>query len=315
MKDGIAYGRFPPAASLLAAAPVLIGVADKTFERYDLEVQVVRPTPSTWMMLADGGIDVGGCHVAFAAQEPMAGKLKAVGVYERHRPGRGLTALLARPELIASGQLDDDPASIAGKRIGLLPGRPDDFLAWWGILRQAGLTMADVTVLPIPHGGDERTDALTRGEVDIVIGRAPRQRSEEIASGIVAQWKLGEEVAPGRQIQYLSANSTYLREHPDVVARFLAGWLDAVDIYQEAYAEGGDLDRVVELLAGQTGEAPELIRTMTPAGFDPDGRISPDQLQDDLDVLAQHDLVPTGTSVSDVADLEVMSMAHDVRGT
>ena len=308
--DRVRYARHPPLSSLIAAAPVLVGVADGLFEAQGVELEVFVPPVHSWESISAGEADCGSAFFAFCARPAFLGSMRTFAVQERHSPGHGFTALVARPELIESGKLNDDPRSIAGLRIGLLPNRPDDYMAWHGILTQADLTLDDVEIVPAPHDGPKRIEMLTAPEVDVVIARGPSHRQEDIDAGYTAMWKIGQEVFPDFQAQYLLGHQGFLDDRPEVAARFLAGYLAAVRRVRAAFDDGTDRDQVFKVLADATELPVEFLHTMPPGGWDPTGIIDPDLLARDTDTLRVAGFIDDATTANDLADYTIAREAQ-----
>jgi ABC-type nitrate/sulfonate/bicarbonate transport system substrate-binding protein len=303
--DHVRYARFPPASSLIAAAPVIVGLADGLFEAHGIDLEVFVPPVHSWESISAGEADCGACYFAFCARPSFLGTMRAMAVHERHSPGHGFTALVGRPELVDEGRLNDDPASIAGLRIGWLPNRPDDYMAWHGLLRLAGLTWADVEVVPVPHDGPGRIAALTPPDVDVVIARGPSHRQEDIDAGLTAWWKIGQEVSPDFQSQFLVAHVGFLRDRFDVAVRFLGGYLDGVRRVRDAFDDGVDRDRIFGHLTDATGLPGAFLEVMYPGGWDPTGLIDSDALERDVATLQKAGFVGVDVAADALADFRV----------
>jgi len=313
--DPVRYARHPPASSLIAAAPVLVGVAEGLFEAQGIDLEVFVPPVHSWESIAAGEADCGSAYFGFCARPSFLGKARAMAVQERHSPGHGFTALVARPPLVEDGRLTDDPASIAGLRIGLLDNRPDDYMAWRELLRLGGLTFDDVEIVPAPHDGSVRIDMLKNAEVDVVLARGPSHRQEDIDSGLTALWKIGQEIWPDAQSQFLIGNEAFLTARSDVAVRFLAAYLQAARRVRGAFDDGVDRDVVFAHLADGTGLPVDFLQVMYPGGWDRDGVIDPDALAADTETLREGGFVGEGISSDDLAELRVAIDAQALLGS
>ena len=313
--DPVRYARHPPASSLIAAAPVLVGVAEGLFEAQGIDLDVFIPPVHSWESLSAGEADCGSAYFGFCARPAFLGTMRAMAVQERHSPGHGFTALVGRPELVNGGRLTDDPASIAGLRIGLLPNRPDDYMAWFKLLSQAGLTFDDVEIVPAPHDGPLRIEMLKNADVDVVLARGPSHRQEDIDAGLTALWKIGQEVSPDAQAQFLIGNERFLTERFDIAVRFLAGYLNAVRRVRGAFDDGIDRDVVFGHLAEGTGLPVDFLQIMYPGGWDLTGIIDPESLAADTEALRAGGFVGEGISSDDLAEFQVAIDAQALLGS
>jgi NitT/TauT family transport system substrate-binding protein len=299
--DGVTFGRYPGDTARIIFAPLFIGVARGYFRDAGIEVSISEPPDHPWSAVANDEADCGAGFVDYCVAPKYRGRIKAVAVHEQFRHGHGLTALLGRRVLVDQGALGDY-ASLRGKTIGLLGGRGDDYLAYYGALRQGGLTIDDVHVVPVPHAGAERERALRNGEIDLMIGRRPRHVVEEVREGLVSVWKVGDEVHPDLQARYIVYSTRFMHDRPHVGVRFLTAYLRGARDYRDAFDKGIGRDAMVELLARETGETPELLTTMKPIGFSPNGVVDLDRLAVETAAMAERGLVPTDTQLSDMVD-------------
>jgi NitT/TauT family transport system substrate-binding protein len=87
-----------------------------------------------------------------------------------------------------------------------------------------------------------------------------------------------------------------------VGTRFLSAYLRGARDYCDAFDKGIGKQGLVELLVRETNETPELLTTMKPLGFSPNGVVDLDRLAIEMDALLQQHLIPAGTKASDVVD-------------
>lgn len=285
--DTVKFVRFSDGVGgiILAFAPLLVAKARGYFEKFGIDLQLVEPKTSYgWHTLLAGEADIGAGYFAFCGEPHILGKIKAVAVNDDHRPGHGFTSLMARTALIETGELNDDCASIKGKRIGLLPGRGDDYMHFHGPLMQAGLTMDDVEIVPVSHAGSDRPNALARGEVDIVIVRRPRHQLGALRSGVLKHWKRGHEIFPYQQSQFLLGRTGFLDERPDVAQRWFQAWLmGARDYLTEIH--GPDRAKMVDLLVEQSDDDHDTVDAMWPCWYKPDGGVDLKRLAVEAEIL------------------------------
>ena len=295
--DRVTFARYSGETAKIIFAPLFIGLARGYFAEAEIEVVDLDLREQPWETVAGHRADCGADNVDYCVNPRWAGRMKAVLVHEQFRPGHGLTSLLVRSELIRTGAVTDDPSSLRGKTIALPPERGDDYLAYYGALRQGGLTIADVQIAATGHGATE--DAT---EVDVRIGRRPRGVAGNVASGEWVRWKQGDEIHPNLQARYLLFSNLFLEERPEVGTRFLSAYLRGARDYCGAFDNGIGRAAMIDLLGQITGESADLLNTMKPLGFSPNGTVDFDRLAIELDLLRAQNLIPAATTADDVVD-------------
>jgi NitT/TauT family transport system substrate-binding protein len=307
--DTVRFARYSGETAKIIFAPLFIGLARGYFRDVDIEVDDLDLREQPWETVAAHNADCGAGNVDYVVNPRWAGRMKAVVVHEQFRPGHGLTSLLARSELVKSGRLTDDPSTLRGLTIALPPERGDDYLAYYGVLRQGGLAIDDVKIARTGHGegGDEH-------DVDVKIGRRPRSVLRETTAGDWVRWKQGDEIHPDVQARYLLFSNPFMAERPDVGIRFLTAYLRGARDYCDAFDKGIGKQELIDLLVRETGETPELLSTMKPLGFSPNGVVDLERLAIELAILRDQHLVPPATQTRDVVDNSFAEAARERLG-
>jgi len=307
--DRVEFARYSGETAKIIFAPLFIGLARGYFEEAGIEVIDLDLRQQPWETVAAHRADCGAGNVDYVVNPRWAGRMKAVLVHEQFRPGHGLTSLLARSELVRSGELTDDCASLRDKIIALPPERGDDYLAYYGVLKQGRLTIDDVKIALTGHGASEDAE-----EVDVRIGRRPRGVAEQVASGKFVRWKQGDEVHLNCQARYFLFSNPFLQERPEVGTRFLTAYLRGTRDYCDAFDKGIGRREMIELLGRETGESAELLDSMKPLGFSPNGLVDFDRLAFELDLMREQGLVPRETTANDVVDIHLAESAVERLG-
>lgn len=295
--DRVTFARYSGETAKIIFAPLFIGLARGYFAEAEVEVVDLDLREQPWETVAAHRADCGAGNVDYCVNPRWAGRMKAVVVHEQFRAGHGLTSLLARSELVKEGRLTADPASMRGLTIALPPERGDDYLAYYGALRQGGLTIGDVSIAQTGHGAAEESDTS-----DLRIGRRPRGVQANVVSGQFVRWKQGDELHPDLQARYLLFSNPFMQERPDVGTRFLTAYLRGARDYCDAFDKGIRTQEMVDLLMRETGESAELLTTMKPLGFSPNGTVDFNRLGVEMDLLLAQGLMPAGTKSDDVMD-------------
>jgi NitT/TauT family transport system substrate-binding protein len=117
---------------------------------------------------------------------------------------------------------------VGGRRIGLEPETVDG-LAVFLALRSAGLTLNDVTIVPLAQ--PEMMDALESGAVDAVQTYPPS--SDEIMQlpGMHSLWNSSE--SPGLILDVLAAHQDFLSSHPNAVDGILRAYHRSLEFYRQ----------------------------------------------------------------------------------
>jgi NitT/TauT family transport system substrate-binding protein len=304
--DVVTFTHFAHAADGLGLvfAPLHLAIDRGYFTAEGIELRLDAPPapPYGWLRVAAQASDVGAGYFSFAASERARGAMVVALVHEENRRGHGFTHLVARNGLVASGRLRE-PATLRGLRIGLLPDRGDDYMAYHWLLETGGLTLgSDVFPVPVPHAGAERYRALERDEVDVLIARRPRDVADDVREGWVERWRFGYDVHPDLQAQFLVFSRTFANERPDVATRFTAAYLRGARAYADAFERGIGRDAMINDLVRITGETRAVIAQMSPVYFAPNGRIDRTRLERDRAILVERGLFPAEVSLDDIVD-------------
>jgi NitT/TauT family transport system substrate-binding protein len=230
------------------ALPAWIAKDAGIFERNGLDVQLVFFTGGTTAVMALVSADTPIAQLAGAAvvNSVMAGSDAAIIV-------GGVTSLnyylMGRPEIKSAEQLKG--GSVAISRFG----SSSDFIARYA-LQKVGLTPGkDVTIVQI-GSTTARVDAAMTGRVQATVVNPP--------ASIIAQKRgmtiLADLPKLGLVYQHTSAATTrkYIREHPDIVRRYVKSQVEAVHrIYTDKEASLRALARFI----GRTVERDVLEKT------------------------------------------------------
>lgn len=301
--NSIRIGVYPGPTGRIIVAPLYLGLYCGFFDEENIEVEIREPEDHPWYAAGRGDIDCGLSYVDYCTWEPLFGKIKVIAVHEQYTPGRGMTCLMARSELFEAGRITDEPNSIKGLRIGLLPGRGDDYLVFRGLLDQAGLTMDDVQPVPVPHGGAARREWVEGGKVDITIGRRPASIAAELATGRLRVWKAGDDIYPGFQARFFVATTQFLAHSRPLLVRWLRAYQRGTAAVLDSYerARTGDVGGI-ELVSELTGEPVDRLLSVKPVGYSASGSIDVARLEAEVAKLREAALFPADLPVADVID-------------
>jgi ABC-type nitrate/sulfonate/bicarbonate transport system substrate-binding protein len=297
----VRFARYPGQSARIIFAPLLIAQERGYFAEEGLDVTVVEPEDHPWQAVARNDAEIGVGYIDYCAQPKYLGRIKAVAVQERLEPGRGLPALLARAALLDAGELRDE-SSLRGKRIGLTWGRGDDYLTFFWLLERAGLTLADVTCVAVPHEGELRRKALAGGEIDIIIGRRPRQIAVEEAAGSLRRWRAGAQIRDGWQNRFIIYATSFIERDPAAGKAFLRAHQRGVEEYVRGTVSGYPSPEFLPYLAQISEETPDLLMNSLPGGFPCRCAIDVVDLERDIAEMRAVELFPADIAVAELID-------------
>lgn len=297
----VRFARYPGESARIIFAPIFLALERGYFRDEGLDVEVVEPADHPWQSVARGETDAGVAYIDYGARPEYRDRFKAVAVQERLTRRRGLPALLARPQLIDDGTLREE-SGLRGRTLGLTWGRGDDYLTYAFPLHRAGLTLADVRYVPVPHEGKDRDAALARGEIDVIIGRRPRQIAEEESRGVLRRWRAGGEIESGWQNRFIIFGTAFMERAPEVGRAFLRAHQRGVAAYIDGTRDGAPSGDFLLDLARLSVETPELLTQCAPAGFPANAQIDVVSLERDVALLKVAGLFPRDVQAVDVID-------------
>jgi len=116
-----------------------------------------------------------------------------------------------------------------------------------------------------------------------------------------------DNVFRGHQIANLLYSDVFVQNRRDVGMRFMRAYLRAVRFYNDALSHGKlagpNAAEVIDIITESTAVKDQtLLRTITPNGCDPNGRVNVASLQHDLDFYREHGYLDSAVTVDQVVD-------------
>jgi NitT/TauT family transport system substrate-binding protein len=201
--------------------------------------------------------------------------LKIVADKGSNRPGFGYVALIARPDLVASGQVQDYP-DLRGRTIALNSRATGAEIQLDRALARGNLTTDDVelAVMPFPDMGL----ALANRSIDLAVSLEPLITAG-VEQGLFVRWKGVDEFYPNDQSGVVLYAPRFAREQAEAARRWMIAYLKGVRDYNDAFTKQQGQEEVVGIInRSTTVKDPALVRKMVPAGINPDGRVSVEDL-------------------------------------
>jgi|SRR5579871_3797206 len=296
-----------------------IHVADKRgyFRDVDIEPRYsFMHGPGAQGALAKGEVDVAPTTVermlkAYGQDVPF----KIVASAETWGPWQGQQHLVARPELVEGGALQDY-ADLRGKTLGMEQNRIDpDWLAMTRALQRGGLTFDDVQIVWATVS-ERRERGLAALGIDVAVVFQPGYLATGVRNRDFVVWKHCGELFPGRQGQLLGYSTSLIGQRPDVARRWMAAYVRGVRDYLDAVEEGKGREAMVELLMEATGDNRETVEIMPSLGIPRDGRVNVAAMQEEADLFAANGFLPAGLEIAPLVDNQfVDSAAATLAGT
>jgi ABC-type nitrate/sulfonate/bicarbonate transport system substrate-binding protein len=237
------YGPAMPPSGAATLVPVRI-ILDPTFythlpllraldmgyfkdEGIDLQITPANGSSTLFLpMLARGDYDLGTVNPspAFFNQFNAGFNVVILAAQTGSKPGwHDVSWMMVRQDLWDAKTIAQ-PADLKGKVVdGANVGSPVDFLLKETI-RTAGLTPADMRVGERFRSIDNWLEALRNKAAD-VLGATEPAASEIDKMGVAHRWVSFSTIAPWYQLEYIGASAKFAKEHPDLITKFLRGYL------------------------------------------------------------------------------------------
>jgi NitT/TauT family transport system substrate-binding protein len=299
-------------ASLTQPVPVKMGIVASVsdsgifiamekgyFKEQGLEIEAIPFDSAAGMTapLSTNQLDVG-------AGSPSAGlynaltrdlDLKIVADKGSNRPGFGYVALIARPDLVESGQLQDY-ADLRGRTIALNARATGAEIQLDRALARGSLTTDDIefAIMPFPDMGI----ALANRSIDLAVSLEPLITAG-VEQGLFVRWRGVDEFYPNDQSGAVLYGPQFAREKTEAGRRWMLAYLKGVRDYNDAFTRDRGKDEVIAIINRYTTvKDPAIVRKMVPAGINPDGRVSVE------DLLFKQQWYLSHGAISQPADLE-----------
>jgi NitT/TauT family transport system substrate-binding protein len=223
-------------------------------------------------------------------------------------PGYPFKAAVARKDLYDSGVIRS-VADLKGHRISG-QNSPGSQYQLDLMLRTAGLTLEDVTYVPL--GLPEGLTALTNGAVDASFTFEPfLTRSKDVAGAVPLMTE--DEVKPGLQGGVINYGTRLLQDR-DLGNRFMVAYVKGIRTYLDALA-GKDRDGVISILQKYSGVSDRDVYERSVWGaLYPDGHVNTDSLLGEEQWYVARGDMPRLLPASDLVDDGFWKYASQVLG-
>lgn len=275
----VKYGQLSPPS--VSDSGILIADARGYFAEQGIRLEVVSFDTAGNMTspLGTNQIDAGGGSVGAGLFNAVARGVPISIVADKGTTssGHGYLGLVVRKVLMDSGEVKS-VADLKGKRIALSSAAIAPEVALADLLRSGGLTMADVSIVPLAF--PDMVVALTNGTIDAAEPIEPFL-TDEVAKGAGAVFKRADEYSPDSQNAVLLFSPAFAAK-TDVATRFMVAYLKGARLYADAFDKKDPAVRadVITILSARTSlKDPALYDRVAMPGLSPDGRVNSASLE------------------------------------
>jgi NitT/TauT family transport system substrate-binding protein len=283
---------------------------DVTVTPFDTGSKMVAP-------LGTGELDVGGGSASAGLYNAVARgiNIKIVADKASSPPGYGATKLLVRKDLVDSGRYKS-VKDLKGMTVAVDGPGVSSTAILNDILTSVGLNYSDVktVALAIPA----QAVALENKAIDAAVATEPAVTAA-VQAGYADAILSSDQITPNHEIASLLYSDDFAKKRPAVAQRFMRAYLRAVRFYNGALKDGRlagpNADAVISIITANTPfKDLKVLRAITPAGCNPNGRIAVETLQHDLDFYASQGLIDGKVSLNDIIDLSFVDAALKTLG-
>jgi ABC-type nitrate/sulfonate/bicarbonate transport system substrate-binding protein len=265
-------------------------------------------------LLARGDIDLTPVVMspAFYNQYTQGFNLKVLASLDSEKAGwADVGYLMVRQDLWDAGAVRK-LSDLRGKTIdGVALGAPVDFIARIAI-QKGGLTLYDVKFGERFHDAASILQAWRNKAVDVMMGVEPNASQQE-ADGLAHKWIPQGEIVPWFQDGYISASTSFLRDHRDAVVRFLAAYVRAQrDI---AATNGKWTPELIAEVVKWSGQPEDIVKTIPgPAYTGALGAINTESIDRQQQVWLNLKAVPKAVPIDQIIDRGPIQDAYKLLG-
>jgi NitT/TauT family transport system substrate-binding protein len=263
-------------------------------EGLDVKLTQIDQTNKMVPMLGTGDLDVGSGTVAVGLYNAASRGVALRGVADKGsvRAGYGYEGLLVRKDLVESGRYKTF-ADLKGMKIAVASLGSGNASAANEALKSAGLRFSDASFVTLPF--PQHLTAYANKAIDASITNEPTI-TLALQKGVAVKVAGNDKIHPNQQTAVLLYSEKFAKERPQIARKFMRGYIRAVRDYNDSLRDvkiaGPNADEIVATLTQYTSiKDPVLLRQITPAAVNPDGRVNLTGLKMDLAFYREQGLV------------------------
>lgn len=250
-------------------APYYIGLEEGYFEQYGIEIELVEFTVQEEILpaLSSGQVDVSSGLVSAGMFNAIArgADIKITADKGYVDPDACINwSVLGRKDLVESGGLDSAD-QLAGMTVNIVPAT---WLEYYlsVVLAEGDLTLDDIDKVNV--SSPAVPDALDSAQIDVAVNAEPWV-TRLGAAGHVPVLGLPQELTPGESGAVQLYGPTLLGDNKEAGIRFMAGYLKAVEQYEE-----GPTERNLDIISEFSQLPEDLLSEMCWPAINPTGDVA-----------------------------------------
>lgn len=269
-----------------------------TFTAFDSAAKMIAP-------LGVGQLDVGAGSTSAGLYNADARgiNIKIVADKGSTPPGYGFQPLLIRKDLVDSGKFKGLQDLKGLKIAGSAPGSASSSTLNEA-LKKGGLKYEDVE--RVFMGFPQHVLALQNRAIDASITTEP-SATQAVKSGAAVRFVGDDVIYPNHQLAVVLYSGDFIKKQPEAARKFMRAYIKAVRDYNDALKDGKlagpNAQEVISILTAYTNiKDPNLYKSITPHGSNPNGKVSEDSLKKDYEFFKEQGLIKGDIGVRQVVD-------------
>ncbi|HLQ32426.1 MAG TPA: ABC transporter substrate-binding protein [Chloroflexota bacterium] len=250
-------------------------------QRFQTLVDMVGPTAAGQLDIA-AGAPAAGLYNAVARDVPIKIVADKGGTPS---PEWDFTGLVLRKDLMDSGKIKSEK-DLKGLRLVTSGKGNSPEVALATVLKKGGLTLKDIDFEQMSF--PDMVTAMANKGIDGGVVIEPFLTSIS-SSGNGVVWKRNTDIFGHNQQIAIIAYGQKFYSNQDLARRWMVAYLKGIRDYNDAFGpKKKGYDDVVNILAKNTTvKDPAIIKKMTPAGLNPDGKLDMKSMQEDIDYYTE----------------------------
>ena len=226
------------------------------------------------------------------------------------RPGYGHQVLIVRKQHVDSGRYKT-MADLKGMKIAL-PGTGTGATSTLNEgLKTVGLSYKDIE--PIYLAYPNHVTAIANGAIDAGLTTEPAA-TYAAKQGFAVRITTNDTYYPNADATHIVFSNHFIEKRPDVGRRFMRAFIKAMRFYDGALANGGlkgpNADEVIKILMEFTElKDPEIYRTMSTQGSNPDARLNMSSLKTDFEFFKSQGWIEGEVDIARTVDTSAADAA------
>jgi NitT/TauT family transport system substrate-binding protein len=242
-----------------------------------LELQTFQSAANMVAPLGTGELDAGGGAPSAGLYNAINGgvQMRIVADKGSLTPGHGYEAVIVRSALADKVKSAKD---MRGLKVSIAQRDIVPEYSLDAYLRTGGLTIADVTVVPLPF--PDMTAAMANGAIDVAVPTEPTAtRILDAKTGVLITRT--DVIVPGEQTAVILF-SEKLAKNRDAAVRFMKAYLQGARFYADAFDKKDAAKRTeaIGILSKAVKLDAALFEKMVLPGIDPNGAVNAKSLDD-----------------------------------